>query len=153
VSKSIDDLRPDARDAARETLKDMLLANLPVIVTSTLRSIHHQVALFAQGRCPLAIVNHLRSMAGLGNISEKENKYTVTNCDGVTTRSAHQDGRAFDVVLVKNGKAQWNVKQNVEAYRKIGEIVEAKGWTWGGRFKPIDPDTGIGFDPFHSELP
>jgi hypothetical protein len=152
VSKSIDDLRSDVRDAAREALKDMLLANLTVIVTSTLRSVHHQVALYAQGRSPLETVNHLRMMADLGLISEKENKYTVTNADGVTHKSAHQDGRAFDIVLVKNNKAIWRVENALTEYKTLGTILKSRGFVWGGDWKPINKTTGLGFDPFHAEF-
>lgn len=127
-------------------------AGIDVSVTSTSRSIHHQIALFAQGRVKdLVIVNHLRSLAGLDPISEKENKYTVTSCDGISKTSAHQDGRALDIVVIKNGKAIWDKKLAIAEYKKIGEIGKRNGFTWGGDWPPLDANS-IGWDAFHFEM-
>lgn len=152
MSKDVGDLRSDVKVAAVEALADIKAAGIDILVTSTSRSIHHQIALWAQGRCPLVVVNHLRMLASMLPIKEAENKYTVTNCDGVTTKSAHQDDRAIDVVVVRYGKSLWNYKLYPQEYKQIGDIFRLHGFTWGGDFKPIDPVSGLGFDPFHAEM-
>lgn len=152
MSKSLDELRSDAKAAARLAMDDMKAAGLDVAVTATSRSLHDQMAHYAQGRCPLVVVNHLRLMASMLPISESENKYTVTECDGDIKKSAHQDDRAFDVVLLRYGRPVWNVKLAVDEYKRIGEIGKTHGFAWGGDFKPLDPVTGLGWDCFHFEM-
>lgn len=145
------DLRSDVKVEAIEALADVKSANVDVAVVCTGRSLHHQIALFAQGRCPLAIVNHLRLMAGLVPITEAENKNTVTECDGINKRSAHQDGRAIDVVVIKNGKAIWRKDLSPNEYKTIGSCFKAHGFVWGGDWPPLDKN-GIGWDAGHCEM-
>jgi len=153
MSRNIDDLSEPMERTARSALLEWRKEGLSVAVTSTLRTEDEQVALFAQGRGWLELVNLLRRRAGLKPIAESANGKTVTLCDGVTAKSRHQGGNAMDVVLLdKFGKPIWNVALAVNDYKKLGKIAVKLGLTWGGSFTPIDPVTGIGWDPFHVEL-
>ena len=151
MTTDIDALAPLVAERARELL-DRIVIEQPVSVTSTRRSIDEQLALFAQGRAPLEIVNLLRQKAGMRGLLKPENTYTVTNCDGVTKRSAHQDGRALDIVPLDGGRPSWDYAKMAEAYRGIGEVAREMGWTCGMDWLPINPVTGLGADPPHFEL-
>ena len=87
-------------------------AGIPWICTYTRRTLEEQKALYAQGRTtPGKIVTW-------------------------TMKSRHLDGEAFDIVLLKDGKANWDTKD--PDWTKAGEIGESVGLKWGGRFKTPD---------------
>lgn len=96
-------------------------------VIYTLRTGAEQHALFAQGRKPLSEVNRLRKEAGLAAIAEQENRIVTK-----LLTSVHQFGCAFDVAIIKDGKPDWNC---TALYERLGELGEAIGLRWGGRFK------------------
>jgi hypothetical protein len=143
------------------TLKHALeAANEPHVITSTRRSDSEQIALHAQGRKKLEEVNALRGKAHMGPITDNENSYTVTNCDGVTTKSPHQAGRAIDIVplvphIDVSGRTTmrptWNYIKYAEEYKRIGAIARGLGWVCGQDWPPVDPVTGLGRDPPHME--
>jgi peptidoglycan L-alanyl-D-glutamate endopeptidase CwlK len=150
ASRKIEDLTPEMQIAFSMFKEKMDEAGISFIVTCTARSVKEQYALYAQGRQPLEEVNALRKMAGLWLISEKENKRKVT----WTLRSKHlvdlDDGsadndksQAFDIVITKDKKAQWDIKVDVNDndipdYLEAGRIGESIGLRWGGRFKSPD---------------
>jgi peptidoglycan L-alanyl-D-glutamate endopeptidase CwlK len=133
------------------------------IVTSTLRTEDGQIALFAQGRKPLNVVNELRKDAGLRQISEDENKRKVT----YSLASTHLFGCAFDAAIVnparyangnnppqppfskggqgldckeERGGLLWDVKADINKndipdYEELGALGESIGLKWGGRFR------------------
>ena len=79
-------------------------------VTSGYRSPEAQAKLYAQGRTtPGKIVTHLR-------------------------HSKHNEGKAFDVVILKNGSPVWALND----YTKIGQLGKSIGLTWGGDWKMKD---------------
>ncbi len=108
------------------------------IRTSGKRTDQEQIALSAQGREPLGVVNALRVKAKMRPISEAENQNVVTWCNGVTVRSPHQDGRAMDYVPVdKKGRPCWPPMSDPR-WLKIAECFELAGLEWGGRWKTPD---------------
>lgn len=137
MSRKLTDLTPDARLRAGKAFADLLRKNIPHVVTYTLRTEEEQYALWCQGRKTLKDVNFARAKVGLYLLSEEENKYTVTNCDGKrkseggTGRSAHQTGNALDVVPLENGKAIWPVLED-SRWKEISASFIAQGFTWGG---------------------
>jgi hypothetical protein len=139
MSKSLDDLEPKARDAARRALADLDARESPYAVTSTLRTQAHQYALWLQGRESLLAVNQARVAAGLSLIPEAENRYTVTNCNGTsialggTGRSPHQLGRALDVVPLGPRGPEWPGPKDPR-WEDIAHSFEAEGFEWGGRW-------------------
>jgi hypothetical protein len=123
---------------------------IDVVITSVDRDYKEQYGLYCQGREPLDVVNKFRKIAGMLPISMKENTYKVT----WTLRSNHvinldddnQDNdksRAFDFAVLKDGKATWDLKANVNSneipdYRECALIGESLGLYSGMRFKNQD---------------
>lgn len=140
VTKSTDsaDLEPETAkmvDVAEAILKERKKEGKR---TSGKRTDQEQIALASQGRKPLGVVNALRFKANMRPISESENKYTVTDCNGVTQKSKHQTGEAMDYVpRDKNGNACWP-KMSDPRWKEIAEVFELVGMEWGGRWKKPD---------------
>lgn len=131
MSRRIEDLTPEAQEALKAALAELETKGIAVFVSSTLRTSGEQAAFFAQNREPLDIVNALRIAVSLRKISAAENKYKVTNCDGVKNKSVHQYGRAVDVVPMEKGYGVWPVTSDPR-WREIAEIMQKHNFRWGG---------------------
>jgi len=151
VSNKISDLLPEVRDIATAFLAALDAAKLSYVITSTFRTVDEQIAYFAQGRAPLDIVNLLRRRAEMRPITAADNTYTITKCDGVTSRSNHQGGRAMDVVPMVGGLPTWDYRKYAFEYKAIGAIGKSVGFRWGGEWPPLDVVSGLGWDPPHFE--
>lgn len=152
MSRSIEALHPDMQIMYAEFAYYMREAGISYVVTCTDRTIVEQMALYTQGRLPLADVNKFRKEAGLYLLRrESENRKVtwtlnskhVTN--GIDKSDDNDYSRAFDIVITKDGRAQWDLKVNVNNnelpdYEEAGRIWESLGGTWGGRWtKPDAP--------------
>jgi hypothetical protein len=128
-TKNIDDLIPEASDAFIKAQADPDLLNKPFRVICVLRSFLEQEALYAQGRELLTQVNERRKKAGLPNITEEENRHSVTwTMKGAHLPDANNKSRAVDIVaLDKNGRITW---EDIY-YNAIGPIFEHYGFKWG----------------------
>jgi len=118
MSRSLLDLEPQTQAKARALLLRVQKVGLIVAVYSTLRTYEEQAKLYAQGRtAPGEIVTKARP-----------------------GQSWHNFGRAFDVAFVSpaTGKLSWRPDY---PWTKLGEMGEAVGLTWGGRWKRF-PDLG-----------
>jgi hypothetical protein len=147
VSRNPAWLAPDVRAAWEAHLSAAAMAGISVATTFTRRTDEEQWALWLQGRRELEEVNDARLAAGLPAISRAENARKVTNCDGKTTRSKHQDGLAYDLgIMGAKGSLDWNPPR--ETLVRLGELGESVGLEWGGRWAPLDA-RGIGWDPWH----
>ena len=135
MSRDINDLCPAVRQKCLELLDKAREAGINFIVVQTLRTEAEQLALFAQGRKAVAEVNRLRHDAGMGPITEEQNKRPVT----WELTSMHMFGCAFDVAITVaitvDGNLVWN---NPPMYEKLGALGETLGLTWGGRWKVKD---------------
>jgi peptidoglycan LD-endopeptidase CwlK len=109
-SRNIDDLHPIVAHLCRQFVQKCDDAGIDVIITSTYRDRASQQALYNQGRTTPG--------------------KKVTNAK--PGYSYHNWRVAFDFVPVVNGKAQWN---DLDAFRKCGEIGESLGLEWAGRWK------------------
>lgn len=121
-----------------------------VTITSVDRDYKEQYALYCQGREPLDVVNEFRKIACLPPISQAENQKKVTwtlnskhiiNLDD--ERKDNDKSDAIDFVILKNGKAIWDVKADVNAdkqpdYKQCALIGESLGFISGMRFKNPD---------------
>jgi peptidoglycan LD-endopeptidase CwlK len=134
MSRALADLLPEAQAAATRALDDLKAREIPYYVFSTLRTTAEQEALYAQGREQLITVNALRQAAGIPAIGEKENLYTVTNCDGHKNKSQHQGGLAIDVVPLGPRGPEWPIASDVR-WEDIANSFEREGFEWGGRWK------------------
>lgn len=123
---------------------------IDVIITCTSRDFKEQVALFAQGRQPLAETNRLRKMAGMVGITEQQNKARVTwtlasrhiiNLDDDIT--SNNLSTAFDYAVMKNGKAIWDVKASLDGddipdYLECANVAKELGLEAGAFWKKSD---------------
>ena len=138
MSRRLEDLLPRVAAAAARALADLKAQGVLVSVTSTLRTQAEQAALYAQGREPLEEVNKKRAIAGMRLIGQAENKYTVTNADGVKHKSNHQGGTALDVVPEYDGRPVWPPAHD-ERWAQIAGVFKQYGFEWGGDWKDF-PD-------------
>lgn len=118
-SRKIADLTPELQEKYREFAARMAQAGLDFIVTCTYRTQAEQDILYAQGR----------TTPGL--------KVTWTK------HSKHNERRAFDIVIMRNGKPVWDIAADTNCdgrpdYDQAGQIGESCGLKWGGRFKNAD---------------
>lgn len=109
MNRKIEDLHPFVAYLCQMFLDKCKKEGLNIIITETLRSKERQDELYAQGRTKT------------GNI--------VTNVKG--GYSWHNWGVAFDIVPIKNGKADWS---DIATFDKCGQIGESFGLEWGGRW-------------------
>jgi hypothetical protein len=150
ASRDLNELDPKLFDLYQLFNKKMGEAGLIHIVTSTSRSILEQMALYTQGRLPLADVNTFRRVAGLYVINGGDNKIVTwtLNSKHVTNmfdKDLNNDkARAFDfAILNKQGQCVWDIKVSVNDndipdYDEAGKIGESVGLRWGGRFSSPD---------------
>ncbi|GAB4389027.1 MAG: hypothetical protein Kow0025_11870 [Thermodesulfovibrionales bacterium] len=134
MNRRVEDLHPSVRGLCRRLVAESQARGIGLVVTSTLRTEAEQLALFAQGRKGLETVNGLRAEAGLPPITAEQNR--------VVTRalaSVHQFGLAFDVAVVKDGRAVWDLKADINGngaadYEEVGRLGKGLGLEWGGDF-------------------
>lgn len=105
-----------------------------VAINETLRDLPTQMAYFVRGRMDVKYVKQFYAAAGLYEIGDVEARTVCTQ----TLRSNHMSGRATDFVPVKDGKLWWNAPR--EVWEIMGEVGEACGLKWGGRWKDF-PDS------------
>ena len=141
IHKKISDLElsvqrrfQEAYEAMNNSEKLKELGAESVAISETLRDLPTQMAYFVRGRMDVKYVKQFYAAAGLYDIGEVEARTVCTN----TLRSNHMSGRAADFVPVKDGKLWWNAPK--EVWEVMGEIGEACGLKWGGRWKDF-PDS------------
>lgn len=125
TAQALQGLDPALAVHVQQVLDAMAAIGQPMVAYSGLRTTQQQQDLYAKGR------------STPGDI--------VTNADGVTKRSAHQDGRACDCTFVLDkGAGLWTFawKGPFIAYGTCGEAL---GLMWGGRWK-------YPHDEFHLEM-
>ena len=127
----VEALRDDVSARAKSALAELDAGGVPYAVTFTLRTQAEQIALFAQGRETLEMVNAKRYKAQMPPITEADNAYTVTQCDGINNYSPHQQGRAIDVVPSENGSPVWPDHADPR-WQQISAPFKEWGFKWGG---------------------
>ncbi len=150
ASQKIEDCTLDLQEKYRAFKAGMDAADLPFMLTCTSRTVWEQIALFAQGRKNLDMVNFLRRACGLSPISFTENLRKVTwtlaskhIIDLEDNKPGNDKSRAFDIAIMRDGIPVWNLKIDVNIneipdYDEAGRIGEAVGLRWGGRFPSPD---------------
>ena len=124
----------EAWDAMNKSEKLREKGVTSVAINETKRDLEVQMAYFVRGRMDVKYVKQFYAAAGLYEIGEVEARTVCTN----TLRSNHMSGRAADFVPVKDGKLWWNAPK--EVWEVMGEVGEACGLKWGGRWKDF-PDS------------
>src|SRR3989304_4155224 len=150
MSRDLTLLHQRLQDLVPVFIKKCKEAGHDVIITSTARDFKEQIALYAQGRQPLSEVNHLRKIVGYAELTEQQNKKRVTwtlasrhiiNLDD--TDKNNDRATAFDFAIVKNGKAIWDVKADIDAdgvvdYLECANIAKSLGLESGAFWKKSD---------------
>ena len=147
ASRSLDDLQPAVRLAAKQVLKLFEDEGFDLLIYCTYRSHEEQARLYRQGRHLSAI--HKKA-------EELENYWNRPDLAGVLLGVGPQSGRkvtnagpgqsyhayrlAFDAVPLVNGKAVWGTRrpEDKALWMAYGECVTEAGLTWSGgwtRFK------------------
>ena len=141
IHKKISDLelsvQPRFQEAWEKMNHNLKLKELgveSVAINETLRDLPTQMAYFVRGRMDVKYVKQFYAAAGLYEIGDVEARKVCTQ----TLRSNHMSGRAVDFVPVKDGKLWWNAPK--EVWEIMGEVGEACGLKWGGRWKDF-PDS------------
>lgn len=131
--RDINSLNPEMKKRVDIFLQKLKEKNIQYFINETLRTLDVQKAYFAQGREPLLIVNKLRENADLWKIKENENKIVTW-----TLKSKHLEGRAIDIVPIKEGKLWWNAPE--EVWKSIAECAKeadlSSGYYWKHRDCP-----------------
>lgn len=113
MSRRVEDLNPAVQWRAHALVKAAKDDSIDLLITSTYRSNEEQAALYAQGRTKPGVI--------------------VTNAR--PGDSYHNWRCAFDVVPLRNGKPVWSTSgPDGDLWRKIGEMGEAVGLEWAGRW-------------------
>lgn len=146
MGRKLSELVPEAKKKVELLLEKCKAADIPVLVIETGRTHDVQEAYYAQGREPIESVNDKRRAAGLWEISEKENRRTVTQ----TLKSKHIEGKAADICLLDGKGALWWSAPK-EKWLEFGALAESCGLTWGGRWGARDANS-LGWDCPHVEI-
>lgn len=125
--RDLNKLHPKVKAMAEMLISEAKKANIPIIVTETLRTTETQREYYSWGRTK--INPHNREMKA------------VTSLDGVIKKSRHQAGLAFDICINIKGR-EWDVA----LLNKVGKIGASLGLTWGGNWKTF-------IDRPHYEIP
>ena len=144
IQKKVNLLDPAIRGRVVNFLAKLDDLRIKYVVVETKRSLEVQEAYYAQGRKSIEEVNDLRRVAGLWEITKKDNEKTVTN----TLKSKHLDGLAVDIAPMVNGRVWWNAPE--EVWLEIGVIGESFGLSWGGRWGQTAAK--LGWDCPHFQL-
>ena len=131
ASRHLSDLLEPVGMKASKFLAECGAAGIDVLIICTYRSDAEQAALYAQGRCALAVVNDLRSKVRLAPITDTVNSHKVTNAK--PGESEHGKRRAFDVVPIFGGKAVWDSANPM--WLDMGKIGKKCGLEWAGDWK------------------
>lgn len=150
MSRDINLLHPFIKKLVPIFIQKCKEAGHNVIITCTARDFKQQVALYAQGRQSLDEVNRLRKIAKMQPIDEKANRKRVTwtlasrhiiNLDD--DKVSNDKATAFDYAIIKDGKAVWDVKADIDKdgvadYLECANIAKSLGLESGAFWKKPD---------------
>ena len=150
MSRDINKLHLKLKDKVQPFIDGCKEKGIDVIITCTSRDFKDQVALYSQGRQPLAETNRLRKLANMSEITDSQNKKKVTwtlasrhiiNLDDDV--QSNNLATAFDYAVVKNGKAIWDVKASLDGddipdYLECANVAKELGLECGAFWKKAD---------------
>ena len=136
---ALDLLEPELEEKVRKAIEEMradpglkAMGVDGIAISETLRLLSTQMAYYSRGRMSVPDVKAMYSAAGLWRISDEEASKYVT----WTLESKHLSGQAVDLVPLRHGSTWWIAPDSV--WNRMGEIGEAHGLSWGGRWKNKD---------------
>jgi peptidoglycan LD-endopeptidase CwlK len=133
MSRDLSALNPRFAPQAQAFVDDLRAQIVRFVILETRRAPEVQAAYYAQGRESYETVCAKREAAKLSRIGREEAGRIIT----WTLKSKHLDGLALDVApLTAYGLIPWLVRTEAQAalWRRVGEIGEAHGLEWGGRW-------------------
>lgn len=150
MSRDLNLLHPRLQDLVPTFIQKCKEVGHEVIITCTARDFKEQVALYAQGRQLLNEVNRLRKIVGWVGLTDDQNKKRVTwtlasrhiiNLDD--TDKNNDKATAFDFAIIKNGKAIWDMKADIDAdgvadYLECANVAKDLGLEAGAFWKKAD---------------
>jgi hypothetical protein len=143
MSRNLDLLVPELKEKCEKHIELCKQAGHEIIVTSTSRSLAEQIALYIRGRAPLETVNTINSKLGISPITEQQNNRITWTLNSLHVVDEHHPlSRAYDIALIKDGKAVWDVRVDIDEdkvsdYDEVGQIGESLGLIWGKSFGDI----------------
>lgn len=160
MSSKIEDLSPGAQVVVRQFLAKLDEAGIKGCIPnngiSTARTHWEQFVTWLQGRASEPVVDLARQHAGFAPINTADAGTIVTKADGINSLSNHQNLRAVDWVPFRaDGTPIWypSTKDEVALYKRVAEIARSCGMACGQDWSPPDPNTGLGWDPDHYDVP
>jgi uncharacterized Zn finger protein (UPF0148 family) len=150
ASRKIEDLVPALQEKYYLFKAEMEKANIPFIVTCTARSILEHIALYVRGRLSLLDVNRFNYLAGMPLLQLDSQNVKVTwtlnslHVTNMLDKDLNNDlSRAFDIAIIKDGKAVWDIKVNVNQneipdYTEAANIGKSVGLECGAFWKNPD---------------
>lgn len=139
IHTDISKLKPALQNRVLAALEEMrsdselkTMGVTEISVSETIRELAVQMAYYSRTRMSVSDVKAMYKAAGLYAIGDAEAKRAAT----WTLESKHLRGEAVDIVPTKEGKYWWNAPS--EVWKRMGEIGETHGLTWGGRWKNAD---------------
>ena len=120
-SRAISDLDPRLQSLFHKFEDAAKAAKIDFILTCTYRSGKEQDALYAQGRT--------KPGKKVTNARAGQSKHNATNSRGLPA------AKAFDIVVMVNGKPEWNTANPL--WPKIGAIGKKVGLDWGGSWPKL----------------
>lgn len=144
ASRRLSDLHPDTRRKVSTFLALAEDAHFPVLIYCTYREDEEQARLFRQGRTISEIVakaEELRTEYGRMDLAKllmdvgPQYGRRVTNAG--PGQSLHRYRYAADGVPLRDGKPIWDdeVPEDKAAWARYGELAEAAGLEWSGRWQ------------------
>lgn len=119
MSRSLQDLSPEARAKCIEFQARARAAGIDVLVYHTFRTEAEHAELWAQGRTKPG----------------PKVTWTKTSRHMVRDKNGKPASDAWDCVPMINGKTAWNAKKE---YLTLGKIAQELGLRWGGNFDMDD---------------
>ena len=143
MSRLISDLNSEAKAKYLAFSGLMAEAQLPFILTCTLRTQEEHEALWSQGRDPLEMVNELRSKIGLASITEEQNVEVTWTRYSRHFPDETGKSRAWDIAICKGKMPTWNIKCDVDLdgfpdYIEAARIGRRLGLRCGADFSKKD---------------
>jgi hypothetical protein len=129
MSRSLDDLSSRFKPKAIMVLARLVERGIPILIVDTLRTEAEQRAHVAKGTSVTMLSKHLpRRLRG-----------AVVETDPDRDKADAMDICPYEMYALHGpDKLQWDTHDPV--WKVIGEIVEAEGLRWGGRWRtPHDP--------------
>ena len=123
-------IRTLAEMKANEQLKELGVESFQILETR--RTLAVQMAYYSRSRMSVEDVKKMYRAVGMYEISDTEAKTANT----WTLESKHIQGKAIDIVPIKNNKPWWNAPLAV--WEIMGAIGERNNLKWGGRWKNKD---------------